>query len=130
MRRVSFSSLRVRLVCLGLVVVIPALGFILRDIYQNRQIARQNALQRSLQVAQRFLGKQQQLIESGHQLVEALSHIPQVQRHDAVGCSKLFSNILKSYQAYTNIGAARPNGDVFCSAVPSEQEVILDLVAI
>jgi diguanylate cyclase len=49
-----------------------------------------------------------------------LARLPEVRRRDAVACSGLFADLLKPYPHFSNLGAAAPNGDVFCSAVPFE----------
>jgi diguanylate cyclase len=60
------------------------------------------------------------LIEGTHQILIALARLPEVRGQNAAACSALFADLLKPYPYYSNLGVARPNGDLFCSAVPFE----------
>lgn len=53
-----------------------------------------------------------------HQLLVTLAQLPQVRDGDTTRCSPFLADLLKYHQPYANFGAARKNGDVYCSAIP------------
>ena len=42
---------------------------------------------------------------------------------DLATCTTLFTKLLKQYSVYANLGAAQPNGEVFCSGAPLTQPI-------
>ena len=118
MTRFSFSSLRVRLLLLVLLAVIPALGLILYTASEQRRSAAAEAKDSALQLARSFSNSQDDLIEGARQLLTALAQIPPVRDGNTAECNSVFADLLKQYPRYNNFVATKPNGDVFCSAVP------------
>ena len=121
----SFSSLRVRLLLLVLLAVIPALGLILYTASEQRRSAAAEAKDSALRLARSFSSSQDELIESARQLLTALTQIPAVRDGNTTECNVIFASLLKQYSRYNNFVATKPNGDVFCSAVPSARQVNL-----
>jgi len=117
-KRLSFSSLRVRLGLLVLLAVLPALAVVVYTGMEHRQLAAADAQAESHRLARRIAGRQTRLAEETHRLLIALSKLPEVRSRNSKGCSQFFSDLRKNYSLYTNLGALRPNGDVFCSALP------------
>lgn len=120
MTRPSLSSLRVRLLLLALLALIPARGLGIYTAWEMRQGAQAEALQDAMRLARIASTAGERLVEGTHQILIVLARLPEVRRQNASACSALFADLLKSYPYYSNLGAARPNGDVFCSAVPFE----------
>src|SRR2546430_13524998 len=118
-----FSSLRARLLLLVLLAVIPALGLILYTDLEQRRLAANQAQEDALRFARLAAADQAQLIQGAHQLLAALSQLPAVRENDSETCTALFTNLLKQYPVYANLGAARANGEVFCSVAPITQPV-------
>jgi signal transduction histidine kinase/HAMP domain-containing protein len=118
MKRVSFSSLRVRLLFLVLVGTIPALGLMLWNAAEQRRAAALEAEASALRLAQIVSINQERVIEVARELLSAVAQFPQVRQRDSQGCSALFANLLKQYRGYANLVAAEPNGNVFCSGQP------------
>ncbi len=121
----SFSSLRARLLLLVLLSIIPALGLILYTASEQRRSAAAEAKDYALQLARSFSSSQNELIESARQLLIALARMPVVRDGNTAECSALFADLLKQYPRYNNFVATKPNGDVFCSAVPLSRQVNL-----
>ncbi len=121
----SFSSLRVRLLLLVLLAVVPALGLILYTASEQRRSAAAEAKDSALQLARSFSSSQDELIESVRQLLTALAQMPMVRDGNTAECNSVFADLLKQYPRYNNFVATKPNGDVFCSAVPSARQVNL-----
>lgn len=120
MRRPSVSSLRVRLLLLVLLALIPARGLGIYTTWEMRRVARVEALQDAMRLARIASSAGERLVEGTHQILIALARLPEVRRRNASACSALFADLLKPYPHYSNLGAAKPNGDVFCSAVAYE----------
>ena len=116
----SVSSLRVRLLLLVLVALIPTRGLGIYTTWEMRQAARAEAMRDAMRLARTTSTAGERLIEGVHQILSVLARLPEVRRQDAAACSKLFADVLKPYPHFSNLGAATPNGDVFCSAVPFE----------
>ena len=112
------SSLRVRLAVLVLLALLPALGLIFYAAREDRRLATAQAEQDALRIARLAALQHSQLIEAAHHLLVGLTHLPAVTSLDAGACAKTFAGMLGQFPSYSNIVAARPNGDVFCSAVP------------
>src|SRR5262245_49387416 len=119
--RSLFSSLRVRLFLLVVLAVLPALGAIFYSDLEQRRWAAAQAQEDALRLVQLAAADQAQLLQGAHQLLIALAQLPAVREGDTVACTTLFTSLLKRYPAYTNLGADRPNGDVFCTVVPLTQ---------
>jgi PAS domain S-box-containing protein len=114
-----FSSLRIRLILLVLLALVPVLGLILYTNLVQRQNDALAAQEETLRVVRLSIVEQAQLIEGARQLLLALSQINSVRGEaGSEGCQTLFANLLAQYPFYTGFIAARPNGDVFCSAPP------------
>jgi len=121
MSRFSFSSLRARLLLLALLAVLPALGLILYTDLEQRRLAATQAQDDALRLARLAAADQGQLLQSTHQLLTALAQLPAVRNGDPNTCTTLFTNLRRQYPVYANLGAARPNGEVFCSAASFTQ---------
>ena len=118
MRWFSFSSLRARLLLLVLLAVIPVLGLLLYTDLEQRRLAADQAQEDALRFVRLAAADQTQLIQGTDQLLAALAQLPAVRDGDPEACTLLFTNLLKRYPAYANLGAARADGEVFCSVVP------------
>ena len=115
------SSLASRLtpwLLLGLVLATLAAlaGWTLRTRAEARQEAAAVAQRSASEVVQSVARDQERLIESAHQLVMSVAQWPEVQTHDATGCTPLFAGILKSFPQYLDLVATKPSGEIFCAA--------------
>ena len=125
MTRFSFSTLRFRLILLVFLAVIPALGLTLYSGLEERRHALFQALADALEMAKNASRTQERMIEGAHQILIALSQMPQVHQRDSTACSTIFNNLLKQSKGYTGLIATKPNGDVFASARPIMQPINL-----
>ncbi len=123
MRRFSLSSLRARLLLLVLLAALPALGLILYTDLEQRRLAATQAQEDALRLARLAAADQAQLIQGAHQLLTALAQLPAVRNGDSDTCTMLFTRLFKQYPVYANLGAAQPNGEVFCSVTPLTQPI-------
>ncbi|MFZ5650557.1 MAG: GAF domain-containing protein [Bacillota bacterium] len=118
MTRLSFASLRVRLLLLVLLAVLPAFGLSLYTFAEERQLATYQAQQDTLLLLRQASSEQERLIEEIQQILEILAHLPEVQSGDSTMCGKLFSNLLQRNSHYIVFAIAKPDGELFCT-VPS-----------
>src|SRR5262249_1806367 len=70
----------------------------------------------ALRVARGAASDQERLIEAARSLLTGLAQLSDVQMHNAKGCSALFAEVQRRFPLYTNVGAIRPDGEVFCAA--------------
>ncbi len=120
MLRQSLTSLRARLLLLLVLALIPARGLGIYTAWEMRQNARTEALQDAMRLARVASSAGERLVGETHQILLTLARLPEVRRQDKAACNALFADLLKSYPYYSNLGVAKPNGEVFCSAVTFE----------
>jgi diguanylate cyclase (GGDEF)-like protein len=110
------SSLRYRLLLLVLLATVPAIALILSTAWEQRRQAAAGAQEDALRLARVAAANQQRLIEGARSLLVGLSQLSDVQMHNARACAGLFLEVQQQFPLYTNVGAIRPDGQVFCSA--------------
>ncbi len=119
------SGLRVRLFLLVFLGVIPAVGLILYQAAQQRQLVAEDIQAGALRLARLVAADHQRLVEDSRQLLLTLSQLADVRDESSLECSQLFADLLKIYPQYANIGVALPNGWVKCSGVQVSRMVNL-----
>jgi diguanylate cyclase (GGDEF)-like protein len=110
------SSLRSSLLLLVLLAALPALALILSTAWEQRRQATYGARDDALRVARVAAADHQRLIEGARSLLVGLAQLSDVQMHNAKACNGLFAEIQKQFPLYANIGAVRPDGQIFCAA--------------
>ncbi len=123
--RFSLAGLRLRLVALVLIAALPGLALLVYTGGKLRQAAVASAQARALLLAESASHDQSLLIEDARNLLPALARVPEVLGDDAQACNVRFSELLAEYPAFANIGAIRPDGQLFCSALPFTSPVDL-----
>lgn len=113
-----FSSLRARLVLLVLLATVPAFGLMLYTGVEEHRDASAEALRDAEGLARIAADDQERVIDEARRLLAALAHLPAVHRYATGPCRMLFAELKGSYSGYFNLGAIKPNGDVFCTALP------------
>lgn len=113
-----FSGIRARLILLVLPAVVPTLAVVLRAGLKERAEETRQARENALQIARLVAAQQERLVEAAQQFLFALVQLPEIQSGDPQRCSTLFAALLRQNRRYANLTAARPNGDIFASAVP------------
>lgn len=112
-----FASLRFRLVVLVSLALLPILGLMLYTHAEQRQLAVVEAQESALRLARLAASDQERLVEGTRQLLVALAQLPAIQTQDAEACNQLMADLLQQYTQYENLGAASPEGDIFCAAI-------------
>jgi len=118
MRPNFFGSLRIRLIFLILIAVVPALAVMLYTAWEQRQLDVIHIRERMAHLTKLEAREERQILEGGRQILQAMAHFLQRSDGDPVSCASFFSSLLEHYQRYANLGAVKPDGHVFCSAVP------------
>src|SRR4030095_17060034 len=81
---------------------------------QARQ-AVMGAQEDALRLARLAAADHARLIEGARSLLIGLAQLSEVQMHNAKACNALFAKVQQQFPLYKNIGALRPDGEVFCS---------------
>ena len=117
MARLSFSSLRVRLLLLVLLAVIPTLGLTLYTNLEERELRKTNVQEHALRLSRVVSADHERLIEEARQLLVTLARLPAVRDRNSAACSALFADLLTQHLSYANLGATDVDGNIFCSAL-------------
>jgi signal transduction histidine kinase len=118
MKFFSLKYLRVRLLLLVLVSVIPAWGMIAYTASEQRRIAVGQIQRNVLQLAEFIAHEEEQILQGARQMLIALTKFIQKEDTQPSECNNFCADLLKQFRRYANIGAVKPDGEVYCSAVP------------
>jgi PAS domain S-box-containing protein len=116
MPRPRFASLRTHLVLLVLLPVLPMLGLSLYIFVEQRQQAVADAHADALRLARQATPELEELLSGTQGLLAALVQRPQVLSRNSAACTALVKSFISPF--FVNLGAATPEGEVFCSALP------------
>ena len=116
-----FSGLRVQLLCLVILAVIPALGFVVYTSLEHRQLIKQNIEKEIINITQDIVRYHGQMIHQNRRLLIFLSEVPVVHHAQHQKCSALFSDLIKENKELINLGLADSEGNIICSALPTRQ---------
>jgi PAS domain S-box-containing protein len=118
MRRLSFSSLRVRLILLVFLATAPVLGLMVYDGIQRRGVERVWVLENARQLAQGYCNLLERIALDARQTVFFLSQLPESDRLEPDFYCRLFSKLLERNEIYTGLSIFKPNGVVIASVPP------------
>lgn len=121
MPRFSFSSLRVRSLLLILLSIIPGLALTLSTTVEQRRLTNIRAQENILELARQTVDTQMNLIKEARYLLAHLAQLPAISSSDSATCEALFTNFLKQYPHYIELGVSTPGGEVFCNAISLTQ---------
>lgn len=114
-----FFGLRCRLMLLILAAVLPAFLLVLYSTFEQRREAAEYAQKDALKMAQTVAEGHRAASSFVRQMLMGLSSLPEIPgAKSAAPCNKMLANILLFNPDYANVGVARSNGDVVCSALP------------
>ncbi len=116
---IHFRNVRNSLVLLVLLVIFPSMvGLIFYVLSEQQREARLQAQETALRIARLAAREQERLITGTQHLLITLAELPEVRERKAAKCSELFAAFMKKFPYYTNLAAATPGGDIFCSGLP------------
>jgi PAS domain S-box-containing protein len=120
----SLQSLRIRLGLLLVLAFTPVFGLTAYWSYLD-QTERLDELEATeLLLVRQVATTYGQVIRRSREVLYALARLAEVQALDGPKCSALFRDLLESYHPqYSNIDAARADGEIFCSAKPFDRPI-------
>ncbi|MBI4426858.1 MAG: HAMP domain-containing protein [Candidatus Kerfeldbacteria bacterium] len=108
---------------LVLVAAVPGMGLLFHEGVEQWRLASEASKHQALDHAREISREYERLIQSGHYLLQALVGLTSIHSHNSKQCNVILSKLVKAHPAFTNLGAATPDGEVFCSATPLTQPV-------
>jgi signal transduction histidine kinase len=101
-----------------LVAVVPTVAIFLVLARDQRHVLVDQAAGGATRIAQLVAERHQRNVDAARGLLLAVSRMRAVAALDAPGCSASLAPLLALEPVFVNVGAARPDGTVFCSAAP------------
>ncbi len=112
------SSLRFRLVLLLFAALLPLSALLTisaRDEYQHASIMVESEAQQLARLGASHIDR---LAAGAHQLLAAITRLPEVRAGETEACNRLLADLLAQYAMYANLGAFDAQGQPICSALP------------
>ncbi|MCU6501282.1 response regulator [Rugamonas sp. A1-17] len=120
----QLNSLRSRLILLVALAIAPIAVMTLVGGVREREHAIEVAEENLQRLTNLAAANEAQSIEGARQILRDLASIPDL-NGDQAHCSRLLANIQRQNPDYANLGLIQLNGDVTCSAIPSDTPVNL-----
>lgn len=118
-----FHSLRFKIILIILIATIPYFMLLIYSTLKQRDLVIREAKDELTHIVA-FLSSQQDLInKTTENFLIGLAQIYKESNKDKTLCSKIFSNLIKRQEIYSNIGIALTDGTVWCSALPVTEKV-------
>ncbi|RPH56661.1 MAG: hybrid sensor histidine kinase/response regulator, partial [Acidobacteria bacterium] len=124
----SLSSLRTRLLLLVVLAIIPVLGLTLYTNLEERQLRKALVQEHAMRLSRLVSADYERLIEDARRLLVTLSRLSAVRDLNRAACTALFVDLLAQHSSYANLGVIDADGNIFCSAVPTEEVYLGDRV--
>jgi diguanylate cyclase (GGDEF)-like protein len=118
-------TLRTRLLLLVLLATLPALYVMIDaaiDYHRHLRADAENTVQKLARLAVKY---HESLIDETDYLLNLMVEIPQIREPESGACDTLLKELMFGKPHYANLGVIRPNGEVACSAVHSDQPINL-----
>jgi PAS domain S-box-containing protein len=109
------ASLRIRLALLVLLAIVPALGLSVYDFVAQRRQGTAATYAEANRLAQLAIANQEQLMVDTRQLLSAMAQHSELRQLNSRECSRIAASLISPI--FANLGASKPNGDIFCSAL-------------
>jgi PAS domain S-box-containing protein len=118
-------KLSVRLLILVLCAALPVLALQVHGLLVDREQRKTAIAAQALELAHLAAAQQNQFIEGARYLLGAAAKLPEVQNRDVDRCNARMAEFMEMFPTIAGIGAVRPDGVQFCSALkaPPEQAV-------
>jgi PAS domain S-box-containing protein len=125
MLRFPFVSLRFRLLLLVLLAVVPVMGLTIYTNIELRRLAAADAKAEALRLVRLAASDQQDTIKDARQFLFALAQLPEIRGTDSVDCSAFLARLFNQYPQYAFLGVIAPDGNLICSALPTDNPINL-----
>jgi len=123
MNKISFTGLRVRLLCIILTVILPLAGMIVYHSTEDRNRERLQVLRQTRNLTRSASILFERTILEARQILFTLSQVPQIRQQDPDAASKILARLLRETKKYTGFTTIKPNGEIFASAPTIDQPV-------
>ena len=110
------TCLAVRVVLIVFIVIIPALGIIVYDQTNDRQRAREDAVENASRLAHLAASEEATSLSGVARLIATLSLFPGLRGNDPAACQTFLRRIVLDRPAYINMFVVRADGAQFCAA--------------
>lgn len=117
------TGIRAKLVLVIALATIPLAALLLYTYQQQRALAEEEVL-RYVQKTVRIIAREERnLIGAGHEMLIALGQMPHIWRAPPERCAAFLAQLQTQYRRYANLGVIDPNGDLYCSAIPTSERL-------
>ncbi|MBI4307856.1 MAG: PAS domain-containing protein [Chloroflexi bacterium] len=114
-------NLRVQIAILIVLAVVPILALVVYSAAQEREHDYAAAQQRASRLLHTISVEQKNIIDDTRQLLMLLARVSSVRDAGSATCGAFLADVLKQHSDhYTVLFVASPNGDVVCSATPTQ----------
>jgi signal transduction histidine kinase len=113
----------VRLVLAIALAAVAALALLLWVHRQQERALVQATGREALRLAEVAAADYGRVVDSTELLLAIMARLPEVRRGSPEACAAVLSDLRESLPAYANLGVARPDGQVWCSAIPSGENL-------
>ena len=120
-RRLGFIrswSIRGKLLCLLLIVFLPAFAIIVTSGLSHRRDEIRKAENSALLLVQSLAAQQEQIVTSTKVMLSTLAQFHELRSLDSEACNVLFRQMHDRYPFYSVILAVTPDGNVFAASMP------------
>jgi PAS domain S-box-containing protein len=118
MARYLLYSLRFRLVLIVFLAVAPGLVFTAYIHHESRRYARIEGFEDARRMAMLAASNGRSVVDSGRQLLLALTQMPEVQAPKLRFCSDFLARLRQQHPTFANLMVLAEDGRVLCSALP------------
>src|SRR5579884_3708486 len=116
--RARAPGLRTRVLLLVAAAVLPAFGLLLYEGLRTRAHLASEVQQDAFRLAQLVAHQEAREFEEVRATLAALASVPVVRDADPQKCGALLREFVRQFPRYINLGVARRDGVIFCSALP------------
>lgn len=118
-----FVFLRIRLLVFVLLAFVPAVGLTLFTFADQRHQATEEAKGTALQLARNAALSYDRLIAQTQSVLTGLAQLPALRQPISAACPKILAARMDEFAYYANIGVADTDGNLVCSALPTNGRV-------
>ncbi len=125
-----FATVRNRIILLVFLAMIPSLVLAVYEYRLNRARTERDTEGMVVRLMNSQTREERKSIEQTRQILAALAVLPTIGDSDSADCDDIFSALLPKYPLYSNFGLVKADGEIICSAIPTDKSVHLTAVFI
>lgn len=114
------ANLRTRLMLIALLAILPTIGATIYLQVSERRAASERIGPDNMRLVGLAADEYAGTLIGARRLLRTLSVTPLLATNDSAGCQAMMAAVLRSHPGYANLGAANPDGSVFCAAKPMQ----------